>query len=116
MGSIKELNRLINNQQKLIKKKNKVNKNFYNGVFNRYINPILTSDHVPVSWRYDLNYESNPYCIERLGINAVFNAGAIYFNENFYLVTLSKHNLHIIESTSVKCKFRCFNKYLYTVM
>ena len=86
MGSIKELNRLINNQQKLIKKKNKVNKNFYNGVFNRYINPILTSDHVPVSWRYDLNYESNPYCIERLGINAVFNAGAIYFNENFYLV------------------------------
>lgn len=86
MGSVKELNRLINTQKKLLKKKNKINKNFYNGVFNRYVNPILTSEHVPVSWRFDLDPKTNPYCIERLGINAVFNSGAIYFNDYFYLV------------------------------
>ena len=86
MGSARELNRLINTQRKLLKKKNKINKNFYNGVFNRYVNPILTSDHVPISWRYDLDPKTNPYCIERLGINAVFNSGAIYFNNYFYLV------------------------------
>jgi 4-O-beta-D-mannosyl-D-glucose phosphorylase len=48
-----------------------------NGLFDRYKNPVLTAEHAPVFWRYDLNYESNPHLMERLGINATFNPGAI---------------------------------------
>jgi len=49
----------------------------YNGVYYRYKNPVLTWKHTPLFWRYDLNYETNPYLMERLEINTVFNAGAI---------------------------------------
>jgi 4-O-beta-D-mannosyl-D-glucose phosphorylase len=56
-----------------------------NGIYDRYKHPILTADHAPLFWRYDLNYSSNPYLMERFGINAVMNAGAIKFN-NKYLV------------------------------
>lgn len=48
-----------------------------NGILRRYRYPVLTADHAPVDWKYDLNPDSNPYLMERLGINAVFNAGAI---------------------------------------
>lgn len=47
------------------------------GVFTRYAHPVLTAAHTPLFWRYDLDHERNPYALERLGINAVFNAGAI---------------------------------------
>ena len=57
-----------------------------NGVYNRYINPILTADHAPVSWRYDLSPETNPHLMERFGINAVFNAGAIKWQGKYLLV------------------------------
>lgn len=86
MGNIKQFKEMVNKQKKLLKKKNTINNNFYNGVFTRYNNPILTNEHVPISWRYDLNSDTNPYYIERLGINAVFNSGAIFFNNYFYLV------------------------------
>ena len=49
-----------------------------NGVFQRWQNPVVTPAHVPLDWRYDLNPASNPWLMERLGINATFNAGAIY--------------------------------------
>ena len=48
-----------------------------NGVYTRYVNPILTADHTPLSWRYDLNPATNPFLMERIGVNATFNAGAI---------------------------------------
>ncbi len=57
-----------------------------NGVFIRYKYPILTAQHAPLTWRYDLHYESNPLLIERFGINAVMNAGAIKFNDKYCLV------------------------------
>ncbi|AEJ60368.1 glycosidase related protein [Spirochaeta thermophila DSM 6578] len=57
-----------------------------NGIFVRYRYPILTGDHVPPTWRYDYNPETNPYFMERLGINAVFNAGAIKFDDTYYLM------------------------------
>lgn len=41
---------------------------------------------IPLTWRYDLNPETNPYFIERLGVNAVMNSGAIYLNGKYYLV------------------------------
>jgi len=57
-----------------------------NGVFLRHEHPVLTADHVPLTWRYDLNPKTNPFLMERLGINAVFNPGAIELNGKFYLV------------------------------
>jgi len=56
-----------------------------NGIYDRYKLPVLTAGHAPLSWRYDLNFDSNPYLMERFGINAVMNAGAIKWN-NKYLV------------------------------
>lgn len=57
-----------------------------NGIFERYTYPILTSDHIPIAWKYDLNPASNPYFMERFGINAVFNAGAIKLNGKYLLI------------------------------
>lgn len=57
-----------------------------NGVFERYKYPILTTDHPPLEWRYDFNPETNPYLMERFGINAVFNAGAIKFNGKYLIM------------------------------
>lgn len=56
-----------------------------NGIFSRYQNPILTGDHAPLNWRYDFNPETNPYLLERFGINAAFNAGAMKFNGKYVL-------------------------------
>ncbi len=57
-----------------------------NGVFNRYHYPVLTAKHTPLFWRYDLNAESNPFLMERFGINAVLNAGAIKWNNKYLLM------------------------------
>lgn len=57
-----------------------------NGVWTRYEFPILTASHVPLFWRYDLCEETNPYLLERFGINGTFNAGAIKFNGKYVLV------------------------------
>ncbi|WP_346238846.1 glycoside hydrolase family 130 protein [Niabella insulamsoli] len=56
-----------------------------NGIYDRYRYPILTAAHTPVFWRYDLDEATNPFLMERVGINAVMNAGAIKWN-NKYLV------------------------------
>lgn len=57
-----------------------------NGVYDRYVNPVLTAAHAPVFWRYDLNPDTNPYLMERFGINAVFNAGAIKWQGRYLLM------------------------------
>ena len=49
-----------------------------NGIFERYKYPILTAAHTPLEWRYDFNPETNPFLMERFGINAVFNACLLY--------------------------------------
>lgn len=56
-----------------------------NGIYNRYANPVLTAEHAPFEWRFDLNPATNPHLMERFGINAVFNAGAIKFNGKYLL-------------------------------
>ena len=63
-------------QQTLLTKQNKKIVNG-NGIFDRYENTVLTPAHIPINWRYDLNKTTNPCLMERFGINAVFNAGAI---------------------------------------
>lgn len=57
-----------------------------NGIFDRYKNPVLTAAHTPLFWRYDLNKETNPHLMERFGINAVLNAGAIKWNDKYIMV------------------------------
>jgi 4-O-beta-D-mannosyl-D-glucose phosphorylase len=57
-----------------------------NGVFERWRNPVVTAAHAPVFWRYDLDYETNPRLLERLGINAAFNSGAIELGGKIHLV------------------------------
>lgn len=58
----------------------------YNGIYTRYKNPVLTAAHTPIIWRYDLNPTTNPHLMQRFGINAVFNSGAIGLNGKYYLV------------------------------
>ena len=70
----------------LIARKNQIDTDWYNGCFERYVNPVLTAEHIPLEWRYDMSPKSNPYCMERLGINAVMNSGAIEFNGKIALV------------------------------
>ncbi len=70
----------------MISLKNEVDTSFYNGVYDRYIYPVLTREHIPLTWQYDLNPETNPYFMKRLGINAVLNSGAIELDGKFYLV------------------------------
>lgn len=65
---------------------------FYNGIYDRYEYPVVTRDHIPLTWRYDLNKETNPYFMERLGINAVMNSGAIYMDGKYYLVVRIEGN------------------------
>ena len=57
-----------------------------NGIFERYKYPILTAAHTPLEWRYDFNPETNPFLMERFGINAVFNAGAIKYNGKYLII------------------------------
>lgn len=88
----------------LIGRKNKVTEE-YNGLYERYEFPVLTREHIPLYWKYDLNQETNPYFMERLGVNAVFNAGAISLNGKYYLVARIEGNdrksfFGVAESTS----------------
>lgn len=56
-----------------------------NGIFSRWKNPIITAAHIPISWRYDLHEATNPHLMERLGVNATFNAGAIRWKDKYLL-------------------------------
>lgn len=76
---------LLKNYNNLIKRKNEKTE-FYNGIYYRYKYPVITSDYTPVFWRYDLNYRTNPFLMERLGINAAFNSSAIKFGRKYILV------------------------------
>lgn len=76
----------LEKQEELLSRKNKKDDQFYNGVYDRYQYPVITRHHIPIHWRYDLNKETNPYFMERLGINSAFNPGAIYLNGKYYLV------------------------------
>lgn len=76
---------------KLISRKNQKS-SFYNGIYDRYEYPVLTREFAPIYWRYDLDEETNPYFMERLGINAVMNSGAVYLDGKYYLVVRVEGN------------------------
>lgn len=80
-----QLAELVKKQEALLDRPNP-KADFYNGVYDRYENPVLTAAHAPILWRYDLDYSTNPNLQERLGVNAVMNSGAIYLNGKYCLV------------------------------
>ncbi len=82
----------LKKQEELLNRKNEVDTSFYNGLFERYKYPVVTREHAPLIWRYDLNKETNPYFMERLGINAAMNSGAIELNGKYYLVVRVEGN------------------------
>lgn len=75
----------------LVERKNQKSR-FYNGIFDRYEYPVLTREHIPLTWKYDLNPETNPFFMERLGVNAVMNSGAIELDGKIYLVVRIEGN------------------------
>ena len=88
---------------------------WYNGIYDRWDYPVLTREHIPLEWRFDLDPASNPYFMERLGVNAVFNAGAIELDGKFYLVARVEGNdrksfFAVAESDSPVDGFRFWDK------
>jgi 4-O-beta-D-mannosyl-D-glucose phosphorylase len=81
----KKVDKLDQKHQDLITKKNKPKKNG-NGIYGRWKNPILTAAHTPIFWRYDLDEKTNPFLMERQGINATFNSGAMLWKGKYILV------------------------------
>ena len=108
MNDIK--NKIIEKYEKTVNLPNRIS-DFYNGIYERYENPVLTAAHIPPFWKYDFNPETNPFFMERLGVNAVFNAGAIYLKGKYYLVARVEGNdrksfFAVAESTSPTEGFR----------
>ncbi len=75
----------------LINRPNKALPSF-NGIYTRYQYPVLTGDHAPLTWCFDFDEKRNPYLMERIGIHAAFNAGAIYLNNKYYVVARVEGN------------------------
>jgi 4-O-beta-D-mannosyl-D-glucose phosphorylase len=69
----------------LLRRKNRPKKEG-NGIFDRYEHPVLTAAHTPLEWRYDFNHGRNPHLMTRLGINCVFNVGAMEFDNRIFLM------------------------------
>ena len=80
-----KLKQLEQRHRKLIQRPNPKQKDG-NGIFDRYQFPVLTAEHTPLSWRYDFDYANNPHLMTRLGINSVFNVGAMEWKGNIVLM------------------------------
>ena len=81
----KSLQDLMKQQEKLLARRNRKSPNG-NGIFDRYENPVLTAAHAPITWRYDLDRTTNPFLLERIAVNAAFNAGAILHKGKYLVV------------------------------
>lgn len=86
-----KLDRLLSKQEALLSKSNAPSAED-NGIFQRWQNPVVTAAHAPIIWRYDLDRETNPLLLERLGINATLNPGAIKFNDKYVLMVRVEGN------------------------
>ena len=84
-GFKKKIHKLFDKHEELLSARNKKVKNG-NGIFDRYKNPVLTAAHTPIIWRYDLDEKTNPYLMERIGMNATMNSGAMKWNGKYILV------------------------------
>jgi 4-O-beta-D-mannosyl-D-glucose phosphorylase len=81
----KKMERLFSNYESLIRRPN-VALPDGNGIITRYKYPVVTAAHTPIIWRYDLDEQTNPLLLERIGMNATLNSGAIKWNGKYLLV------------------------------
>ncbi|WP_269542606.1 glycoside hydrolase family 130 protein [Cerasicoccus fimbriatus] len=84
--------RLRSKHENLLKRRNSVDERWDNGVYLRFLNPVVTADHAPLEWRYDFDQSRNPFLLERQGVNAAFNAGAILCNGKIVLAVRMEGN------------------------
>ena len=84
------LSRLQQQYRELLERPNQVIEG--NGVYERWEHPILTAEHAPLEWRYDFNKERNPFLMERIGVHATLNSGAIKWNGKYVLVVRVEGN------------------------
>jgi len=101
----------IQRQEKLLNRRNKKDPHWDNGLYDRYQYPVLTRDHTPLHWRFDFDFKTNPFAMERLGINCVFNSGALELNGTIYLIARVEGNdrksfFAVAESKSGVDRFR----------
>ena len=93
--TVKQNNMNMNYQEKvqalrqrheaLLQRKNQVVEGG-NGIYEKYVYPILTAEHIPLEWKYDFNEKDNPFLMQRIMMNAVLNAGAIKLDGRYLLV------------------------------
>lgn len=76
----------------LLTRKNEEDLSCYNGIIQRYKYPVITAKHIPLEWRYDLNPETNPWFMERIGVNATMNSGAIKWQGKYLIVVRVEGN------------------------
>jgi len=108
------LKQLKAKHEELLTKKNEKAANG-NGIYDRYVNPIITAAHAPIEWRYDFNPTTNPYCMERIGVNGALNAGAMKWKGKYILVVRVEGNdrksfFAIAESENVVDNFRFWDE------
>ena len=80
-----KLHALQQQQEALLQRPNTLTENT-NGIVRRYTFPVVTKDHIPLEWRYDMNPATNPFCLERIGVNACMNSGAIKWKGKYLLM------------------------------
>ncbi|MBR6028434.1 MAG: glycosidase [Clostridia bacterium] len=83
---IRSFTSLMEAYERLISRPNMASERYYNGLFERYAHPVLTREHIPPFWMYDADPAANPYMMQRLGVNAVLNSGAIKLGGKYCLV------------------------------
>lgn len=114
ISAITPIDRRIQEQEELVTRTNP-RLNTSNGIFYRYAYPVVTKDHIPLTWRYDLNPETNPFFQERIIFNSTMNAGAIYLNGKYLLMVRveaadRKSFFAIAESENGVDNFRFWNR------
>jgi 4-O-beta-D-mannosyl-D-glucose phosphorylase len=108
-----KIKHLIDHHEQLINRTNHPREHG-NGIYTRWKHPILTAAHAPLFWRYDLDEKTNPFLMERLGVNATFNSGAIFWEGRYILVVRVEGNdrksfFAIAESPNGVDQFRFWN-------
>jgi 4-O-beta-D-mannosyl-D-glucose phosphorylase len=88
----RRLRQLRSAHERLLGRRNPLDREWDNGVFERFLFPVITSRHIPLEWRFDLNAASNPHLMERLGVNATLNPGAFLWRGKVHLVVRVEGN------------------------
>jgi len=92
MNFDERLRLIVEKHESIINRANAIDASWTNGIFERYRWPVITAEHIPLYWRYDLDKKRNPFLMERLGVNATFNPGAIELDGSIHLIVRVEGN------------------------